>query len=116
MNTYAIDSSQDMYIVNGQIARRNSSEAILQLIKTRLQTVQEEWFMDLSAGLPWFTEMAGKPVDLYKIRSYVSGEIVQTNGVKELISLEMLYNNAERKLQIEFTYSDIYGNTIAGVI
>ena len=116
MNEYAIDENHDMYIVNGQIARRTSTEGVLQLIKTRLLTVQEEWFMDLNAGLPWYTEMLGKPVDLYKVRSYISSEIVQTNGVNELLSLELLYNNTDRKLDVEFTYSDIYGNIIEGSI
>ena len=116
MNTYAIDDNHDMYVMNGQIARVSKSDAILQLIKTRLLTVEEEWFMDLSAGLPWYTKILVKPVDLYKIRSYLSREIITTEGVDSLLSIELQYNNEERKLDVVFSYTDIYGNTTEGVV
>ena len=116
MNTYAINDNHDMHVLNGQIARVSKSDAIMQLIKTRLLTVQEEWFMDLSAGLPWYTKMLTKPTDLYKIRSYLSREITSTEGVDSLLSLELQYNNGERKLDVEFKYTDTYGNTLEGVI
>ena len=116
MNTYAIDDNHDMHVLNGQIARVSLSDAIMQLIKTRLLTVQEEWFMDLSAGLPWYTKMLVKPTDLYKIRSYLSKEIVATEGVDSLLSIELQYNSEERKLDVEFKYTDTYGNTLEGVI
>lgn len=114
MSTYAIDDNHDMYIMNGQIARVANSDVIVQLIKTRLLTVQEEWFMDLSAGLPWYTKMLTKPADLYKVRSYLSREIIATEGVDRLISLELQYNSGERKLDVNFKYTDTYGNTVEG--
>lgn len=116
MNRYALNTDHDMYVANGQIARVTKSEAILQAIKTRLLTVQEEWFMDLSAGLPWYTKMMGKPANLYKIRSYLSGEITGTQGVDTLLSLELGYNNTDRKLEISFQYTDMYGNTLEGIL
>lgn len=116
MNTYAIDDNHDMYIMNGQIARVSKSDAIMQLVKTRLLTVQEEWFMDLSAGLPWYTKLLTKPTDLYRVRSYLSREIIATEGVDSLLSIELQYNSGERKLDVVFSYTDTYGNTVEGVI
>lgn len=117
MNTYAINkTTHDLYISNGQIARVSNSEAIAQTVKTRLLTVQEEWFLDLNAGLPWFTKMLGATPDLYKIRGYVAREIINTNGVEDLKTVELLYNKKDRKLDIEFTYVDIFGNTVSEVL
>lgn len=117
MNVYAIDNTtHDMFVANGMIARRSGSEAIMQTLKTRLLLVRQEWFMDLSAGLPWYTKMTGKNPSLYKIRAYVASEIIQTDGVQELKSLELLYNNAERKMDINFAYVDIYGSNQEGVV
>ena len=116
MNSLALNSNHDLYINNGQIARISSSDAIIQLVKTRLLLVREEWFMDLSAGLPWFSKMMGRNPNPYKIRSYVAKEIILTEGVSELKSLELVYNNAERKLDILFSYTDIYGNTVEGTL
>lgn len=112
MNSQALDDNHDLYIVNGQIARVSASDAILQLVKTRLLLVREEWFMDLGAGLPWFTQMMGRNISLYRTRSYVSKEIILAEGVSELKSLELVYNKELRKLDISFSYTDIYGNTV----
>lgn len=116
MSAYALNETHDLYIANGQIARVTKSDSIMQAIKTRLLTVAEEWFMDLSAGLPWYTEMSGRNADLYLIRSYISSEITGTEGVDVLLSLELEYNNKDRKLDVLFKYTDIYGNTLEGVV
>jgi len=116
MNSLALDTNHDLYINNGQIARVSASDTILQLVKTRLLLVREEWFMDLSAGLPWFSKMMGRNPDPYKIRSYVAKEIILTEGVNELKSLELVYNKGERKLDIFFSYTDTYGNTVEGTL
>ena len=116
MNTYGLNEFHDMYVMNGQIARKSNSDAILQTIKTRLLTVQEEWFLDLSAGLPWFTKMAGKNADLYTVRNYLTREITASPGVDSLISLNLQYNSEARKLDIEFAYTDIYGRTMQGAM
>jgi len=61
---YSLDANHDLYIVNGQIARVSKSDAILQTIKTRLLLIYQEWFLDLSKGLPWFTQMMGHRFDI----------------------------------------------------
>lgn len=114
MNSLSLNSNHDLHIINGQIARVSNSDAVLQLVKTRLLLMREEWFMDLSAGLPWFSKMMGRNPNPYKIRSYVAKEIILTEEVSELKSLELVYNKEIRKLDILFSYTDIYGNTVEG--
>ncbi len=114
MSVYAINKEHDMFIVNGQVARYTKSDTVMQTIKTRLLTVQEEWFMDLSAGLPWYTKIMVKNADLYKVRNYLSREIIATKGVTSLVSLALSYNNKKRKVDVIFKYNDIYGKTLEG--
>ena len=116
MNVQALDENHDLYIKNGQIARLYGSEAVMQNVKTRLLLVEEEWFMDLSAGLPWFTKMMGRNPNPYTIRAYIAKQVIATDEVKELKSLELVYNNTDRKMDINFSFTDIYGNTNEGVI
>jgi len=111
---YSLDANHDLHIVNGQIARVSKSDAILQTIKTRLLLIYQEWFLDLSKGLPWFTQMMGHRFDIWKVRSYVARQILSTDGVDELLSLTVDLNRLERKLVIEFEYRDTYGATIRG--
>lgn len=114
MNSMALNSSYDVFVSDGKIARVTDSNAILQLVKTRLLTVKEEWFMDLDAGLPWFTQLTGRNVDLYKIRSYVAVSIINTPGVTGLGAVELELSKSDRKLNIDFTYTDKYGKTSSG--
>jgi hypothetical protein len=106
--------THDISVTDGQISRVTASDEIAQRIKTRILLVQQEWFLNLEAGLPWFTELTGKNVDLYKVRSYISLLINQTEGVDQLVSLDLDVDQSSRKLNIEFKYIDIYGNTISG--
>lgn len=116
MNGMYLDkSSHDIEALNGAIRRTVDADEIKQRIKTRLLLVQEEWFLDLSSGLPWFTELTGRDVDLYKVRSFVSLLIKNTDGVEELVSLELNLDD-NRKLEIEFKCIDVFGNQIGEVL
>lgn len=114
MNAMSLDGDKDIYIEGGVIARAEGSDAILQTIKTRLMTVRQEYFLDLDAGLPWYTELMGKNVDLEKIRAHVAIAIVNTTGVSSLNRLALEIDKSSRALNIEFSYSDIYGKNITG--
>jgi hypothetical protein len=116
MNGTYLNIDHDIESHGAQIRRVVGSDEISQRIKTRILLIQEEWFLNLSAGLPWFTELTGKNVDLYKIRSYISLLINQTAGVAELVSLDLDLDSAARKLNITFEYIDIFGNSNSGVL
>lgn len=117
MNGMYLDSeTHDISVQDRQIRRVVDSEEIQQRIKTRILLVQQEWFLNLGAGLPWFTELSGRNVDLYKVRSYISLLINQTDGVSQLVSLDLSVDNEARKLNVEFTYIDIFGNNTSGAI
>lgn len=107
-------TTNDMSTTGGRITRVYDSEAIMQLVKTRLMTIRQEWFLNLDAGLPWFTDLTGKNVDLYKIRSHVAVSIVNTPGVVGLGAVELDLSPTDRKLEIAFTYTDQYGRTATG--
>lgn len=110
--TIALTTAWDIQELNGTIQRISGERQILQLIETRLMTVQQEYFLDLSAGLPWFSEMTGRNTNIHTIRSYISNEIITTEGVESLQALDIDYKN--RKLNINFIYTDIYGNEASG--
>lgn len=115
-NVMALDENHDVYVdpETGQLARLTDSDAVLQTVKTRLLLVQQEWFVNLDAGLPWFTELMGNNPNLFKIRTYIAKQIIGTDGVDKLKTLQLNFNKAERKLDIEFEYVDVYGTTISG--
>ena len=117
MSNYALGvQDHDMHVVDGKIARVHTSNSIVQLVKTRLSLVQQEWFLDLDSGLPWYTKMTGRAVNLDTIRAYMATEIVNTTGVKTLELLVLDYDREARTLGVQFEFTDIHDNTIKGAI
>jgi hypothetical protein len=114
----ALDANHDIYLdaATGYVARVYNSDAVLQTVKTRLLLVSQEWFLNLNSGLPWFTEMVGKNPNLFKIRSYIARQILGTDGVIKLKKLTLDFDKPNRKLVINFEYTDEYGETITGNI
>ena len=104
--------SHDMYIAGHGIAILRDSDAVLQTVKTRLLLHYEEWFLDLSEGMPWFTEVMVHNPDFTLIESRVSQTILNTDGVVSLESISLAFSTTNRSLTIDFRYTDVYGNTI----
>lgn len=115
-NVRALDVNHDQYLdENGNIARLYDSDAVLQTVKTRLLLIRQEWFLNLDAGLPWFSEMLGKYGSIEKCKSYIGSQILNTDGVVELLRLEMGVNS-DRSSIVYFEYTDEYGTTSSGEI
>lgn len=104
----------DIEEINGAIHRVFDSRQVLQLVETRILTIQQEWFLDLSSGLPWYTEMMGRHTDVFTIRSYLSDEIIDTPGVESIQNIEADYDSLNRKLAISYKFTDIFGIQASG--
>lgn len=101
--------SHDMYRSGNRIGLLRDSDAILQTVKTRLLLHYEEWFLDLAAGLPWFTEMLTYDPDFGLIENRVAETVLQTDGVVNLLSISLSFLAESRDLGIDFSYTDVYG-------
>ncbi len=102
----------DIRVENGQLVRAYDSEAVRENVRQRLLTVYQEWFLDLTEGLPWFTELTGRNVSLDRIKSAVARTIASTKYVEELISIDVSYDKTIRKLLIQFEYRDSFNQLI----
>ena len=116
-SVYALNEFHDYYLdENGNRARLYNSDAVAQTVKTRLLLIREEWFLDLDAGLPWFDEMLGKYSSIDKVKSFISSQILNTDGVTEIVRLDVVVDRATREFTMAYEYKDEYGNTIPGGI
>ena len=94
------------------IRRVYGSEEIAQNVRSRILFARGEWFLKLTQGIPWLTRLLGRNPRIEEIRAYVTAEILQTWGVEQLLTLSIYLDKRKRKLNIDFTYRDIYGNTV----
>jgi hypothetical protein len=112
MSIYPNSLTSDIAVRNGKLIRCTLSDTILENVKQRLLTIYQEWFLHLDEGLPWFTDFAGKNVNVERIRTKVGRTIATTEGVEQVISIDIQYDVKQRRILIQFKYTDRYGQII----
>lgn len=110
MISRSLNSSNDLYLLNGRIATVQDGNEVLQHVRTRLLTYQAEWFLDTSAGLPYLQIILIKPANLSATESLIKSEILQTPGVDSLSAFGLEFNKTTRTLNITFTAQTTFGD------
>lgn len=105
----ALDSNHDIIIGRGA-TRIDGAPQVAQLVKCRLLTLLGEWKQDTSLGLPWFEGIFSKNVRPADIQAALASIIRSTNGVQQLISLDVDADYRERNLTISFIAISDYGD------
>jgi hypothetical protein len=88
----------------------NTPETVGQEVETRLALIQGEWYLDLTAGTPWNTQILGyntAPTRDLAIKSV----ILATQGVQALLSYTSNVNPITRAYTITAEILTIYGTT-----
>lgn len=98
---YTFGHSQDDFYVD-------QPEAVAQAVQTGLKLFQGEWFLDITAGVPWRQKILGK----YAQNAYdmiLKAQILNTQGVQTLDSYSSSLDTATRGLTVTATLDTIYG-------
>ena len=110
MIALALDSNNDLALVNGQILRVTQAEQVVQHVRTRLLFYLGEWFLDTSAGVPYFQEIFLKPANIANVESRIKAQIIETPEVESLTSFSLDFNKTTRVVRIFFEARTIYGD------
>ncbi|MGK2829253.1 hypothetical protein ACSI5F_03990 [Ralstonia pseudosolanacearum] len=89
---------------------RDQAEAVAQAVKTRLGLTLGEWFLDVTDGMPWNTQVLGK----YTKAQYdgaIQDRILGTQGVTEIVSYASTLDTQARTLTVTVTINTQYGQT-----
>lgn len=88
----------------------NSREAVAQEVLTSLLLFQGEWFLDTTAGVPWFTKIVGvNTIPLYD--ETIKTAILNVQGVTSIASYSSSLNRATRVLTVSATINTLFGIT-----
>jgi hypothetical protein len=109
----ALSETHDIFVTNSDLTLTNEENFIVQSLKIRLQFILSEWFLDTFVGLPYPTVIFERLTSIGTIYSLYSKEILDTNGVQEIITLALTPFNDERKLQVDFTVKQDNGIVIS---
>lgn len=107
-----LTSSHDMTFGNGVSDYAETVEAIAQNVKTRLLLLQEEWFLDISAGVPWLQKIMVKPARLLLTNTIIKRTILKTEGVTGISKYSTSFDRETRALRIATTITTIYNEDI----
>jgi len=98
----AIDgNTNDLFLrANGELAVVKDAESVGQHARQRLMTFQREWFLDTTAGVVWLDEIMGRQYDPALAEAVVKDELLNTDGVEEIISFSVRFDRGHRQLAI----------------
>jgi hypothetical protein len=88
----------------------DSRETVAQEVLTTLLLFQGEWFLDITAGVPWFTQVAGVgTIPIYD--SIIKEAILNVQGVTAIAKYSSSMNRATRVLTVAATVNTQFGIT-----
>ena len=82
----------------GSLAVVRDAEAVGQHVGVRLMAYQGEWFLDKTAGVPWFRELMGGAYDAALAESVMKAVILDTDGVTGINSFSVRFDRSTRGL------------------
>ena len=115
MRGFRLDQNHDLLLVEGDFVAVDGVDAAVQEIETRIRLWLGEYFLDLSAGFPYFQLVFKKNPDLPRVRERMAALVESVDGIQPGALVETSLVGASRELTI--TWSAIYkGEGISGTI
>lgn len=110
MRYRALDANGDMTFGQSQANFLvNSSAAVAQAIQTRLGLLTGEWWLDLSEGTPYMTEVVGTGTQQIYDQA-IKARILGTQGAAAITSYSSSLDPTTRKLSVSAQVLTIYSS------
>jgi hypothetical protein len=111
MRVRRLDAKHDMTFGHGNANIAQDQECVAQRVRTRLYLLQGEWFLDITAGMPWLQSIEGKPININYANARIKQEILNTDGVDSVLDFQSSLDRNKRLLSVTATVVTIYGTT-----
>lgn len=99
----------------GRAVYLRRSDAIQQNVVTRLRSFVNDWFLDVSNGLPW-VDMLGTRDQEKRILREIEASVLSTEGVKRIDLLRLVSVDRDRGASIELVATDIFDETFTETV
>lgn len=107
------DAEHDMALNGADIYFAEEVDIVKQRLTIRLQFLLEEWFLDNTIGLPYTQFIFEQGSSIEDIYEYFRKEIKNTEGVENIIELNLTPDSDNKGLKIDFSVND---NTSTGTV
>lgn len=99
----------DLYFPDIDLRVVKDADQLEQNLRIRLQFFLNEWFLDSSAGLPFYTDILVKNPNIPNIENIIKAHIIDTVGVTEILEFNSDFDNSLRTYSIDFKVRTIFG-------
>jgi hypothetical protein len=108
-----LNDENDLVFQNGDLVFSTGIDAILQQCRISMQLFQDEWFLNLDVGIPYWQSILGqKPtIAIAAAQLFVRRELELVDGVEKVTKLEVTYLPTERSLKVVWQVSTVFGET-----
>lgn len=106
MRVSGLTAGGDWQLGKGRASYLTRSAAIQQNVVTRLRSLTEDWFLDTSAGLPWYDLLGRKDSEGRMLRE-IEGIVLTTSGVRTIDQLEVT-STVDREASVRLVLTDIF--------
>lgn len=103
MADLALDSNHDLLIEDDKLSIVDGDDALVQHLTIRLRFFRKEWFLDARVGVPYYDKILIKNPRLVTVRGILRQAILTTPGVATIERFDFVYDNAIRKMQLDFS-------------
>lgn len=111
MRYRALDTNFDSTFCSGQTRFLvNTPDAVAQAVRTRLLLLQGEWFLDVTEGTPYATQILGAGTQATRDVA-VQNRILGTQGVSAITAYSSSVDPKTRRFSVSATIDTIYGQT-----
>lgn len=98
----ALDASGDFDLSTGDLQITRGAEAIRQSVQIHLQFFLGEWFLDPTAGIPWWQKVFKKVQDPNVLQPIFRNGILAVTGVSAIEQLVLTFDHATRVLNVAY--------------
>lgn len=108
--------TNDIFVVDGELATVKDKDLTTQNVKTRLKFVKGEFKLDTAYGFPYVETLGERIFDIVEFETIIKLFILETPGITKLTKFKFDFNRetADRKLVVDFTAETIYGTAATG--
>lgn len=108
----ALDKFNDLIIENNTFRRTSQGAYVAQKVRSTLQLIQGESDNNIDEGIPYFTSVFIKPVDIAGVASIFKSSILNTEGVNELTKFEFNLDKDSRVFTLNFSINTDWGDIL----
>ncbi len=109
MGAFALNDSHDITITGGQLSRVIGADAVVQSIRTKLAMYLGEWWLDFTAGTPWFQTILVSPADIQNAESLLKEIILSVPGTVKIEEFSADFTAASRDFSVTFSVLTEFG-------